>query len=263
MWLRAGHRAADPVLLIADDSLTGAVDLRPGAMNIGGVSQDGRPLVHPLPVGNIQVGEELLAAEVDIIKQSFLTSLFDILIKDRPQMTATEVLARLQEKGTLIGPMVSRQAEFLGPMIDRELDILSYQKKLPPMPPELREAGGEYQIEYTSLLNRMMRSGEAAGYLRTVDTALQIVNATQDLSHLDMFDFDTAIRDIADIQGSPTSWMASPNLIKARRMQRQDQQEQQLASQALPNQAAMISAQAKMMQARQGQEGEGAPQQGF
>ena len=258
MFLKAGHRVADPVLLIQDDSLVDSINLRPGAINAGGVSPDGRPLVHPLPVGNIQIGIEMMEAEADIIKQSFLTSLFDILIKDRPTMTATEVLSRLQEKGTLIGPMVSRQAEFLGPMIDRELDILAWQKKLPPMPPELKEAGSEYRVEYTSLLNRTMRSGEAAGFLRTVESALSVVNATQDMSHLDVFDFDTALKDIADIQAVPTSWMANDKLIQSRRQQRAQAEQQRAQIQAAPAQAALMKAQAVIEKTRM-QTGAGAP----
>jgi hypothetical protein len=53
-FLKAGHRAADPVLLVNDDGLIDGMDLRPGALNKGGVTADGRPLVHTLPVGNIQ-----------------------------------------------------------------------------------------------------------------------------------------------------------------------------------------------------------------
>ena len=53
-FLKQGHRAADPVLLTADDGIVD-VDLRPGALNKGGVTADGRPLITTLPVGNIAV----------------------------------------------------------------------------------------------------------------------------------------------------------------------------------------------------------------
>jgi hypothetical protein len=53
-FLKQGHRAADPVLLMADDGIVG-MDMRPGAQNKGGVTSDGKPLVHTLPTGDIQI----------------------------------------------------------------------------------------------------------------------------------------------------------------------------------------------------------------
>src|SRR5262245_7288997 len=61
-FLKQGHRAADPVLLTADDGIVD-VDLRPGALNKGGVSADGRPLITTLPVGNIDVNEKMMDME--------------------------------------------------------------------------------------------------------------------------------------------------------------------------------------------------------
>jgi hypothetical protein len=51
-FLKQGHRAADPVLLMADDGMVG-MNMRPGAQNKGGVTADGKPLVHTLPTGDI------------------------------------------------------------------------------------------------------------------------------------------------------------------------------------------------------------------
>jgi hypothetical protein len=62
MFLKVGHRAADPVLLTYDD---GVVDfsMRPGAMNKGGVNKDGRLLVNTLPTGNLQITKEMMDEE--------------------------------------------------------------------------------------------------------------------------------------------------------------------------------------------------------
>jgi hypothetical protein len=56
VFLKQGHRAADPVLLMADDGIVG-MDMRPGAQNKGGVTADGKPLVHTLPTGDIQISD--------------------------------------------------------------------------------------------------------------------------------------------------------------------------------------------------------------
>lgn len=243
-FLQQGHRAASPVLLINDDGLIDSVDLRPGAINKGGVSADGRPLVHVLPTGDIQVSKEMMDEERTLINDAFLVTLFQILTES-PQMTATEVIERTNEKGILLAPTVGRQqAEYLGSMIEREIDVASYLKMLPPMPPELREAQGEYEVVYTSPLSRAMKAQEAAGFMRTVESAIQLVSATQDASIMDVFDFDVAMPAIAEIQAVPESWMADPKKIAQKRMDRAKAQQQQAQIQAMPAQAAMVKANA-------------------
>lgn len=243
-FLKQGHRAADPVLLTADDGIVN-FNLRPGALNAGAVNADGRPMVHVLPTGDIQISKEMMAEEKALINDAFLVTLFQILT-ETPQMTATEVIERTNEKGILLAPTVGRQqSEYLGPLIDREIDVLASQRLLPPMPPLLREAGGEYMVEYTSPLARAMRAQEATGFFRSVEMVKEIVNITQDMSLLDPFDFDTALPEIAeDIMGVPPSWMASPQQIALKRQNRAQAQARQEQIQAAPAAAAMMKAQA-------------------
>jgi hypothetical protein len=242
-FLKQGHRAADPVLLTADN---GILDLnqRPGATNIGGMSQDGKRLVDILPTGNIQISKEMMAEEKLLINDSFLVTLFQILT-ETPQMTATEVIERTNEKGILLAPTVGRQqSEYLGPLIDRELDILAQLRMLPPMPPLLKEAKGAYHAVYTAPISRAMKAQEAAGFIRTVESVKELVNITGDPSLLDPFNFDVAIPAIAEIQAVPESWMATDSEIKVKRGNRAKTQAQQAQIQALPAQAAMLKAQA-------------------
>lgn len=248
MFLKQGHRAADPVYLTHDDGIVD-FNVRPGSMNAGGVNSDGKPLVHILPSGEIQISKEMMAEERSLINDAFLVTLFQILT-ETPTMTATEVIERINEKGILLAPTIGRQqSERLGPMIDRELDVLSSQGLLDPMPPRLREAQGEYQVVYTSPLARQQRAGEAAGFIRTVETAKEIVAITQDPSYLDVFDFDVALPDIADIQVVPASWMATEEKIAGKRKARAQAQQRQESIQAAPAAAAMMKSKAAMMKA--------------
>lgn len=240
-FLKQAHRAADPVLLTADDGLVD-ISLRPGALNKGGMSADGKPLIGVLPSGQIQIAKEMMDEERNLINDAFLVTLFQILT-ETPQMSATEVIERTNEKGILLAPTVGRQqSEYLGPMIDRELDLLVDLRMLPPMPPLLQEAKGEYNVAYTSPLAKAQRAQEASGFMRTVESTLEIVNATQDTSFFDVFDFDTALPQIADIQGVPVSWMASPQMVAAKRQSRAQNQQQQAAIQAAPAAAALAKA---------------------
>jgi hypothetical protein len=84
---------------------------------------DGKPLVNTLPTGELQITKEMMDEEAPLINDAFLVSLFQILT-ETPQMTATEVIERTNEKGILIAPSMGRQgSEYLGVMIPRELDL--------------------------------------------------------------------------------------------------------------------------------------------
>jgi len=242
VFLKAGHRAADPVLLTADDGLTD-FSLVPGALNKGGVNSDGKPLVHALEPGNIQITKEMMDEERALIGDVTLTSIFQSLVEN-PNMTATQVIELINQKGVFLAPTVGGMTEYLDATIERELDLAFQLKLLPPPPPILREARGEYKIVYTSPLFKSARAGEASGFLRTVESALEVAGQMQDPSILDAFNFDVAIPEIAKIQDVRDSWMASPDEIAQKRKARDQQKQQEQQVQALPAQAAMLKAQA-------------------
>jgi len=256
-FLKAGHRAADPVLLTADD---GVVDmsLRPGALNKGGWSLDGKPLVGTLPVGNIQINEKMMDMEKALIEDAFLVNLFQMALnlKDLPQMTATQVIEITNQKGILLAPTVGNQEDDLGHMIERELDVAEAigEFRDDPMPPRLRDAmraGHKIEPIYTSPLSRAMRAQEAAGFMRAVEFSKELINITQDPSHLDWADLDVAMPEMADIAGSPPSWTASDDKIAQKRKARAQAMQQQMKVQAMPAEAAMMKAQAVAAKAGQ------------
>lgn len=260
LFLEAGHRAVRPVLMTNDDGIVGMTQ-RPGSMNKGGVTADGKPLVHVLPNGELQISKEMMEEERRLINDEFLVNLFQILTES-PQMTATEVIERTNEKGILLAPTVGRQqSEYLGPMIHRELDVLASQGLLLPMPPALREAKGAYSVVYTSPLSRAMRAQEAAGFWRTVDQVKDVYAIAQDPGLLDPFDFDVAVPATAEINGALPSWMADDKKIAGKRQARAKAQQQEQQIRAAPAQAALNSSRAKMQQAGMEQPGQppGAP----
>lgn len=242
-FLITGHRAANPVLLIADDGVMN-MNLKPGAQNRGGWSSEGKPLVGILPSGEIQITEEMMAMEKGIVDDALLIALFAIAADPKSGTTATEVIERINEKGILIAPTLGRQEEYLSRVIDRELALHSMMGTLDPMPGLLREAQGEYNVVYASPLARAMRSQEAAGFMRTAETLKEIVNITQDLSYLDRLDFDTATPELAYINGVPEPWIADDDKVQQKRDARAKAAQAQQQIQAAPAAAALIKAQA-------------------
>lgn len=237
--LKQGHRALDPVLLAHDDGVLDTFSLRPGAINFGGVSADGRPLVHALPTGNIAVGKDLMDDERLAINDAFLITLFQILV-ERPEMTATEVLERAREKGALLSPTMGRQqSEYLAPLIDRELDVLAQLRLLPPMPRILIEAKGEYTVQYDSPLSKMQRAEETAGGMRFFQTLTEIAAQTQDPTPLDWINYDEMIPELADNMALPARWLNDKKMVDAKRQGRAEAQQTQQMTDALPGMAQM------------------------
>lgn len=210
--LKARHRALMPPLLLQEDGALQAFDLRPDALNFGGVDERGQPLVHALQYqGRLEVGTDTLEQSRRMINDAFLVTLFQVLV-DRPNITATEALLRAQEKGALLGPTMGRQqGELLGVIVARELDILAHAGQLPPMPPELIEAGGLVEIEYTSPLNRAQRAEDGIAIMRTAESVATIAQFEPQV--VKTYDWIKAARELGDINGMPEKLKRSDDEI--------------------------------------------------
>lgn len=251
IFLKQGHRAADPVILSHDDGLMN-LSLRPGANNKGGWSADGKPLIGILPTGEIQVTLEMMQEEKAIVQDAFLVSMFQLILDRKSHISATQIMEETSEKGIFLAPTVGRQAdEYLGRVIDRELDLLSMMGKLPPMPPALKRAQGQYRTRFTNPLARYARAQYAAGFFRMTEAAANIAAQTGDPSILDPFEFDIALPDIArEVEGVPEPWMASPARIAQKKQARAEAAARQEAIEAAPAAAKLMDANTKAQQAQ-------------
>lgn len=240
--LRAAHKAVDPPLLLQEDGVLQAFNARPSALNYGGINERGEQMVRPLEVGGrVDIGLDMMEQRRKVINDAFLITLFQILV-DAPNMTATEAMLRAQEKGALLAPTMGRQqSEMLGPMIEREIDILARSGLLPQMPDELREAGGEVDIEYISPLNRAQRAEEGVAILRTLESVTGL--AQFDPEVLMVFDPKKIARELADINGVPAKVLRSDEEIFAIK----DQQAQQAELAQLLQAAPVVANSAKTM----------------
>jgi hypothetical protein len=243
VYLKVGHREGDPILLTADDGILDGVSLRPGTQISGGVNEEGHELVKLLPSGKIQTTLEMMQEERGIIEDAFLVNLFKVL-EENPNMSATAVVELANQKGILMAPTMGRQqSEYLGGSIPRELDEAIRQGYMPPVPPALREAEGEYDVVYTTPMSRSTRAQEVAGLMRSVEMAKEIVAITGDPEPLDQFAFTRAIPGIAWTQAVPESWMATDQEKKDTANARAKQQQIEQEIKAAPAKAAMIKAQ--------------------
>ena len=233
VFLRSGHKVADPPLLVANDGVLGRgrkkIRIAPGGINMGGVDSQGRQLIQPLQTGaRLDITHEMQERKREVIEEAFLGKFFDVLARDRVQMTATEVLERAKEKGQLLTPLVGRQqAEFLGPLIEREMGIAQRQGRLPEMPGELLEAEGEYEIEYESVATQMQRSDDVAAFQRLIEIAQPFIEVNPQV--LAVIKEEEALRHFADVLGVPSKILnTEQEMRQVHDAQAQALQEQQL-----------------------------------
>jgi hypothetical protein len=181
------------------------VDMTPGALN--SVPGSGGESIKPL----IEVQPNLLAAmnEIQDVRQSIIDGLHNDLIlmmEDHPNMTATEVMERRQEKMLMLGPIVERlQSELLGPVLDRIFGLLYRAGLVPPAPPVAQ--GADTRIEYISpLAQAQKRSGTDALVAATTFAG----NLAQlDPGVLDRFDLSEAVQKYAELYGVPAKVIRS------------------------------------------------------
>lgn len=243
--LRARHMAVDPPILAADQSRIRKYNNTPGAINYGALDDaTGQKLVQPYISGtNISASNDTMNQSREFINRAFFLNLFQILV-ETPQMTATEVLARTQEKGQLLTPTAGRQMnELLEPMIMREMDIYgSYgvfrDGQLLEMPESVKDVGGEYNVVYTNMLSRMQQTQEALGAQRVIQALLPL--AQIDPSALKRLDFN----EFADImrvsEGAPARLFKSQERLESEMMAEQQAAQMQQMMQAAPQMAGAV-----------------------
>lgn len=257
IFLTQGHRAADPALLLAGDD---SMDFKnyPGGLNYGFMDEQGHRLVDTVPAGNIAITEKMMAMEQKQVDSAFTTYLFPILFRNAAegaarQRSSREVVEDLVDRALFLAPTLGRQfSDYLGPMIEREADILSYQRKFPPMPPELKEAKGQYKTVFASPLALALRLQPIAGFMRTVDIGNAIAQATGSNEVMDIFEFDMAMPDIAEDQFVPPRWTATAKRLAEKRKGRAQAAAEDRRVKSLPGEAAMAKAHAIETKAQTG-----------
>lgn len=245
--IRQAQLAAAPPWLLHDDGVLQSLNIRPDALNFGGVNEQGKQLVHPLQTGaNFAIAKDEMEQRRMAVRTAYLETLFSILV-EKPNMTATEVLERASEKGVFIAPVIGRQqSELLGPMTEREIDMLERAGALEPRPEKIR--GMELRFDYESPATRAAKAQEAAGFFRTIEGITPMLQYKPNL--LNTFDEDEVVRGLSDINGVPLKWIRPKEAVAA--MEEQQAGEQQAAQllQAAPvvSESALNVAKAQQIQ---------------
>jgi hypothetical protein len=225
--LTGAEKLADPPLLVANDSMLKAKDIRTHAGGITYFDRQGGNggEIQPLPVQyKLDVAELVLKQRRDAIRAAFLND--RIQLAGGPQMTATEVIARERKQNLVLGPVLGRlEAEFLGPLTGRVF-LLLYRAGLFAVPEDLQ--GAELRARYVSPIGRAQRQGEAEAFARALQYLAPLASVKGEI--LDNFDTDVIARDTRDLFGYPRSYLVPEKQVAELRKARAEAAQQQAAA---------------------------------
>lgn len=232
--LKGAQKTVDPPLMVSDDGVIGKVRLTPGGLTVVRQTNGDAPIRPLITDARIDFGYQAVEDVRKRIRSGFYVD--QLQLNEGPQMTATEVMQRTEEKLRLMGPVLGRQHfEFLRPVIERVFAIMNRKKLIKPAPDKIKGKG--FDVRYSSMIARTQRMSEAQNITRAFTVAAPIINVSP--QSMDVINPDKYLRRILDIHGVPSELNNTENEIKKIRDARAEAQAQAAQEQQQQHQADM------------------------
>jgi len=205
--IKGWDKMVDPTMLVKDDGSVWPLTTKPAGVVF---YRDEKPEWWKFE-GNLSEINNAITETKEEVQRGYFVDMFDPLI-DRQNMTATEIMARVEQKLRFLTPIIGRlQSGLFNPMIQRVIGILGRQEKLTSMPPELSEK--EFSIMYLGRLALALRTIETEGLAKTLQEWAPLADMNI-LEWLDHINIPTAFRDSARNNGVPATWLRSEDEVK-------------------------------------------------
>ena len=218
--IRAAQKQIDPPLMLPDDGFMLPIRTVPGGLNFYRAGT--RDRIEPLQIGaNNPLGLQTEEQRRQAIRSAFYVD--QLILGQGPQMTATEVVQRTEEKMRLLGPVLGRlQAELLQPLIGRVFALMTRQKVFAPAPEFM--TGMELDIEYVSPLAKAQRAADAQSGAQLFELLAPIAQIDQSI--LDYVDRAGLAKFMIRALGIPAEMVRGERDVAQLREQRAEQQAQ-------------------------------------
>lgn len=233
--LRAAMKQSDPAIALPDDAFLGTPNFNPRAINY---YQRGKlnPKDEIFPIGNFgnpHIAVEHLQFYQQQIRETMFYNTFQAFSELTKQMTVPEVMERVNEKMTLLGPAVGRfMNDVLQPLIEKVVNILYEDNRLPRMP-DVMALDPTYEVKFVGRLVQSQRQSEVNNIINALTIAGQLQAINPEV--VDKINTDEAVEEIFDITGVTTRILnsdAKVNEIREQRAQAQAQAQQMINAQA-------------------------------
>jgi hypothetical protein len=185
------EKLVDPPILVPDDGVT-TYKFR-SAPNTINYWKATNPANKPEPfqlnsAGNLSFGEEKLEQKRNTIREAFHNEFFQAITNIDRQMTATEILERVEEKIVLFAPTMGRlQTELYKPLLDRMFNIMFRQgNHFKPVPEQLR-IDPRFKVNFQGKISQALKMVENKATLQTLDQVVPYAELKPEI--LDIFNF--------------------------------------------------------------------------
>tara|TARA_R100000781_G_scaffold42115_1_gene29007 strand:- start:911 stop:2539 length:1629 start_codon:yes stop_codon:yes gene_type:complete len=215
--IRSAQKTVDPPLMMPDDGILLPIKTAPGGINYYRAGSADK--IEPLQTGSrVDFGFQMMEQIRMRIREAFFID--QLQLGSGPQMTATEVSQRTEEKLRLLGPILGRQQfELLRPLIDRLFNIMVRKKLFPPAPPVLAEV--MLQVRYSSQIAKAQRSADAQSFMRVFEIIGPLFQSKPEM--LDNLNGDQLLRYVSRAYGLPEEVLNPLQEVIQQRMARQEQ----------------------------------------
>lgn len=248
-----------PVKVLNGDNI-GPIQMVPGGITTVR-SMDGAQPFFTGAQQTSQIVEERVARLEQKIQRIYFYD--QLQLPQGPQMTAEEVVTRMELMQRIMGPAAGRlQSEWLRPCVHRGWNIMIRRHKgspkeqiLPEMPPELLEAlqrkGGKttLSVRFEGPLARAQRSADVVAIQKLQAFVLPMIQAKPDI--IDVVDWDEGIRITASRLGVPAEMVLDEQQVAPIREGRQQAQEQATQMQQIQQGAQAAGAVAPLLKTGQ------------
>ena len=223
--LRGAQKMVDPPMMMPDQGFLTPPNMAPGRVNYFRAGTSDADRIFPIQTaGHPEIGMDLIQSIQNRVREIFFVDQLQLNVG--PQMTATEVMQRTEEKQRLMGPVIGRAStELLSPLIQRVFGILMRQGKIPMPPDAVIEAGAQFRIVYTSPIFKAQEQIAANNLTR----ALQVLTPfmATDPTILQAFSPERTAQQVAKIFNLPTTMMRTEEELQALEQAQQQAMDQQ------------------------------------
>ena len=225
--LRGMMKGTDPAVAVPDNAFIMPFNMNPRAVNYykkDVMTGGGKDMFAIGNEGNPEIGLKAIEFYTQKVRSLMYYDVFLAFEGLEKQMNNPEVMERINEKMSMLGPAVGRYTtQVLNPIIIRTIGILWRRGKLPDPPDEILQ-DPTYEIDFVGQLAQAQKRSE----LNSLVTSLQMVGqmATFAPQILDKVDVDKAADEVWSITGAPVRVLRDDAEIQSIREKRSQENAQ-------------------------------------
>jgi hypothetical protein len=216
--LRSMMKHTDPAIAVPDNAFLMPFNMNPRAVNYYNPAKLVDPKNAIFPIGNSgdpTAGMAAVEYYTNQVKGLMYNDVFLAFNSITKEMNNPEVMERINEKMTLLGPAVGRYiSEMLNPVIIRNIGILQRRGRLPRPPDELLN-DPSYEIDCISQLAQAQRRSELNALMSGLSLVGQISTFKPEV--LDKINGDKTVDEAWSIIGAPTRVFNDDSEVEAMR----------------------------------------------